>query len=38
MNIMNDSKSLKKIVLKISIWIPVILMGLAIFGFFRTEW
>lgn len=33
MNIMNDSKSLKKIVLKISIWIPVILMGLAIFGF-----
>lgn len=33
MNIMNDSKSLKKIVLKISIWIPVILMGLVIFGF-----
>lgn len=33
MNIMNSSKSLKKIVLKISIWIPVILMGLAIFGF-----
>ena len=33
MNIMNDSKSLKKIVLKISIWIPVILMGRAIFGF-----
>lgn len=33
MNIMKDSKSLKKIVLKISIWIPVILMGIVIFGF-----